>query len=223
MSIEDKRLARLADEFANIIGRFSPTDRTDQSMALAARALELGADLPPEPQWKPRQVVLLRLEDGMPYLAKRVDSNDGWEVFGVDVVITDDEVTDVEPVAVLTAEDARDLGEGRGIGSFERFFRERGVGPVSDYTYNEHRVDHHNGHNCPEDDWKVCIRDAGLEVIDELRAENERLRKVIHDAASEIGNLVSRYTVAHPENTLRVLNLLWADQHNIAQELREAL
>lgn len=94
---------------------------------------------------------------------------------------------------------------------------------MSDYTYNEHRVDHHNGHNCPEDDWKVCIRDAGLEVIDELRAENERLRKVIQDAASEIGNLVSRYTVAHPENTLRVLNLLWADQHNIAQELREAL
>lgn len=97
----------------------------------ARRAYELGArPLPPEPQWKPGQVVRLRLEDGMPYLAKRVDSNDGWEVFGVDVVITDDEVTDVEPVAVLTVGDADDLLKLVDLGDVPeafRFFAERGL------------------------------------------------------------------------------------------------
>src|SRR5690606_23830535 len=97
--------------------------------AQAIRLLDSGVDVtvPPEPKYEPGQVVRLRLEDGMPYLAKRVDSNDGWEVFGVDVVITDDEVTDVEPVAVLTAEDVRELRKNRGISNYARFFRERGL------------------------------------------------------------------------------------------------
>lgn len=110
MSTErEKKVAALA-EWLHVSHKAHPVKPSCKGCAAQAiRLLDSGVDvtLPPEPQWTPGQVVRLRLEDDMPYLAKRVDSNDGWEVFGVDVVITDDEVTDVEPVAVLTAEDAR--------------------------------------------------------------------------------------------------------------------
>lgn len=46
---------------------------------------------------------------------------------------------------------------------------------MSDYTYNQHRDDHHSGHACTEDDWKTCVRDAGLARIAELEAERDRL------------------------------------------------
>ena len=130
MSTErEKKVAALA-EWLHVSHKAHPVKPSCKGCAAQAiRLLDSGVDvtLPPEPQWTPGQVVRLRLEDGMPYLAKRVDSNDGWEVFGVDVVITDDEVTDVEPVAVLTAEDVRELRKNRGISNFARFFRERGL------------------------------------------------------------------------------------------------
>lgn len=44
------------------------------------------------------------------------------------------------------------------------------------YTYDQHRDDHHNGHTCPEESWKVCIRDAGLTRIAELQAERDETR-----------------------------------------------
>ena len=76
-------------------------------MALAARALELGADLPPEPEWEPEQHALVVLGDGSWALGERNGVNTGWLIPGDNGLFHDDEVTDVEPVAVLTAEDAR--------------------------------------------------------------------------------------------------------------------
>lgn len=117
---QEKKIQYLMDRMSQ---RASKREAAEAILAIPG----VDITLPPEPEWKPGQVVRLRLEDGMPYLAKRVDSNDGWEVFGVDVVIPDAEVTDVEPVVVLTAEDVRELRKNRGISNFARFFRERGL------------------------------------------------------------------------------------------------
>src|SRR5690606_32394383 len=130
MSTEQEKKIEALAEWLHVSHKAHPVKPSCKGCAAQAiRLLDSGVDVtvPPEPKYEPGQVVRLRLEDGMPYLAKRVDSNDGWEVFGVDVVITDDEVTDVEPVAVLTAEDVRELRKNRGISNFARFFRERGL------------------------------------------------------------------------------------------------
>ena len=111
---QEARKARLADEFFRILGRFSPGDRTDQSMALAARALELGADLPPEPECEPGQLVTLAVgASGPPTHVGYRRRSGGWHIFsdGYDTVISDETARNVEPVAVLTAEDARGVAE----------------------------------------------------------------------------------------------------------------
>lgn len=87
-------------------------DTASSWRSVALMAMERGATLPPEPQWKPGQYVMLRLlwrgPAGERILAKRTDDGE-WDVLGGDRPFTDDEVTDVEPVVVLTAEDVREF------------------------------------------------------------------------------------------------------------------
>lgn len=74
------------------------------------RALELGADLPPEPGWKPGQFVTLAVgASGPPTHVGYRRQSGGWHIFsdGYDTVISDETARNVEPVTVLTAEDAR--------------------------------------------------------------------------------------------------------------------
>ena len=52
---------------------------------------------------------------------------------------------------------------------------------------------------------------------------SDPIEQAVREAVNELENLISKYTIAHPENTMRVLGLLWADQRRIADYLREAL
>ena len=66
---------------------------------------------------------------------------------------------------------------------------------------------------------------AALAPIVAARVEAARAEAVaaVLALAKELEGLVGQYTVAHPENTMRVLELLWQDQHRIATDLRAAV
>lgn len=52
---------------------------------------------------------------------------------------------------------------------------------------------------------------------------SDPIEQAVREAINELENLISKYTIAHPENTMRVLGLLWADQRRIADYLRRSL
>lgn len=52
---------------------------------------------------------------------------------------------------------------------------------------------------------------------------SDPIEQAVRKAIYELEHLVSKYTIAHPENTMRVLGLLWADQRRIADYLRRSL
>lgn len=92
--------------------------------------------LPPEPEWQPGQYAWLTYDsDGNRYLAERNEDNDGWMLPGLDESVPDDEVTDVRPAVVLTAEDVVSMGgtrvpspaPGDVWAAVLDFFAERGV------------------------------------------------------------------------------------------------
>lgn len=58
---------------------------------------------------------------------------------------------------------------------------------------------------------------------DALLVEVRELRKAAAQAARELETLGMKYTVAHPENTMRVLELTWQDGHRVAADLRNAI
>lgn len=126
-----QRMYEYFQQVLDSINRIADVYGLRELAAKAKAAAEAETDAtppPPEPEWKPGQYVKLTNPDTKErVIAERSDDNAGWLIPGAVIIYGDNEVTDVEPVAALTAEDARDLGEGRGIGSFERFFRERGL------------------------------------------------------------------------------------------------
>lgn len=72
------------------------------------------------------------------------------------------------------------------------------------------------------DDEYVCGL-CGVLDEDALLVEVRELRKAAAQAARELETLGMKYTVAHPENTMRVLELLWKDEHRIAADLRKVV
>ena len=60
-----------------------------------------------------------------------------------------------------------------------------------------------------------ALADAGIIATE--------VEQAVREAISELEHLVGRYTIAHPENTMRVLGLLWEDQRRIADYLRRSL
>lgn len=66
-------------------------------------------DLPPEPQWKPGQYAWVDHEGELVLVRRNHRQTLPWDVVNDGSRLRDDEVTDVEPVAVLTAEDVRTL------------------------------------------------------------------------------------------------------------------
>src|SRR5690606_27350088 len=121
------------------------------------------------------------------------------------------------------------VGAGRGRGSRGRVSR-AGAGPVSDIIERAALV---IANRMTDEDFAARGTDGAVFSEHDTRHLAEALadagiiatevEQAVRKAINELENLISKYTIAHPENTMRVLGLLWADQRRIADYLRRSL